>query len=479
MPTPNQYYLELSVDEAVGTAHKFYQVQVKDTTVTICNGRIGTDGTTREYPKQSKQAAIEFAASKVRQKLKKGYEEAVRGERVRRSVARRPSASATSSAKPAPCLWRFNSKRTAFGIFVDDERCWLGNEDGHVYGLDHEGKVQTQFRLPDGVKCLVGDERWLYAGCDNGKVYDLTGKMAKESYEIEADRDIYWMDVCDAVLGVSDEDGNIGLINHENEELWKRESEGSSGWMVRCEAQHVFHGTSAGITCYTTAVRSRKKWFCPLRGSVLFGWQEKKVVYAGCSDNAVYAVDKKNGKIVAKFQCDATIYSNAASPDGELVFAGDNCSSIYCFDKHGTRLWKFATGCGSALSMQYRGSRVIIVTTDGTMACFDVSDEALKRASEDKLPKTRSIGAPKAVEIAVASPATLPTTRSTRGKVILECVKVSGKLRVRARSEGYKSTWNVQFPRSLRSEGARYVVDELRAAGSFYRVVGDVKKLRS
>jgi hypothetical protein len=45
-------------------------------------------------------------------------------------------------------------------------------------------------------------------------------------------------------------------------------------------------------------------------------------------------------------------------------------------------------------------------------------------------------------------------------------------------SEGYDRALNVQFPRAIREPGARYVVDALHtAAGGFYRVRGDIRRL--
>lgn len=65
------------------------------------------------------------------------------------------------------------------------------------------------------------------------------------------------------------------------------------------------------------------------------------------------------------------------------------------------------------------------------------------------------------------------------GKVLVECVKEGGRLRIRPVSQGYHPHWNVQFPRDIRKEGCIYVVDELleTVSGGFYRVKGDVKML--
>ncbi|MEH2070309.1 MAG: VWA domain-containing protein [Nostoc sp.] len=63
--------------------------------------------------------------------------------------------------------------------------------------------------------------------------------------------------------------------------------------------------------------------------------------------------------------------------------------------------------------------------------------------------------------------------------VELHCVREGGKLRIKVISDGYDSTKNVQFPRAIRAEGARYVVEglELSSDGSFYRVSGNITRL--
>lgn len=61
-----------------------------------------------------------------------------------------------------------------------------------------------------------------------------------------------------------------------------------------------------------------------------------------------------------------------------------------------------------------------------------------------------------------------------------EDAREGSKLRMRVITEGYDSSFKVQFPKSLREEGARYIVQEIRESsrGSFYRAFGDIKKLQ-
>lgn len=72
----------------------------------------------------------------------------------------------------------------------------------------------------------------------------------------------------------------------------------------------------------------------------------------------------------------------------------------------------------------------------------------------------------------------LPTTNEVGNKIELQCVREGGKLRIKIVSEGFDSTKNVQFPRAIRAEGARYLVERLELAdGGFYRVQGNISRL--
>ncbi|MFE1748575.1 WGR domain-containing protein [Coleofasciculus sp. H7-2] len=472
--TQEKTYLEFS--ESDSSSHKFYEVIVNGTEVSIRYGRIGDSGQTqvKTYPTPEKAKAE--ATKKINEKLKKGYEQAVMGVRSKRPVTRREIKSDRSTASQAPVVWKFASSSPAFGIFIDNLRCWVGNQAGQIFALSHTGIVQNQFRLPDGVKCIVADEGWLYAGCDDGKVYDLTGKIPRVAYEIAPDVNIFWLDIKDAILGVSDIDGNVTTINHEDESQWTKKSSGEYGWMVRCDEIGIYHGHSNGVTMYDWE-DGTKIWNQKTRGEVLFGWQEEATIYAGTGQNLVYSFTKK-GEVSTIYQCDAPVYSCATAEEGKYVFAGDNCSSIYCFERGGDRLWKLATGCGSAFSMQFLGDNLYIVTTDGSLACIDASETAIKAAQAGTVPQTINIKAPTAVAAALPSN-TLETASNASQGVIVECFKEGGKLRIRAVSPGYNPNWKVQFPQDIRSEGARYLVEEVRESsrGGFYRAFGDIKKL--
>lgn len=476
-------YLELS--EAGDGAHKFYEVAVLGTTVRTRYGRIGADGQeqTASFPTEEKARAA--AARKVGEKVRKGYAPATPGVRTARPVTRRTvTVVAPTARQTAPVLWRFRTGHSAFGIHVDDERCWVGNQDGDVYALGHGGDVLAHFKLPDGVKCLVADDFWIYAGCDDGRVYDLSAKLPFAAYQIADDVDIYWLDIRDGVLGVADAGGGLTAIDHEEEFQWARQSSGRGAWMVRCDETAIYQGDSSGVTAYSRD-GGRELWHTATRGSVLFGWQEADSVYAGTGRNLVQRLAKADGRIEAQYVCDHAVFSCATSPGGEFVFAGDNASAVYCFAADGTRLWKLGTGCAAALSMQYREEMLYLVTTDGTLACVDVSPAAIAAAQGGTVPAAVDVKAAAALATTRYSAGTALATTTSRSAVsvagngvVVECIDDRGRLRIRVADDGYQRDWNVQFPREHRLAGARYVVDHIVANDrGFYRVRGEIRRL--
>ncbi|GLZ62588.1 WGR domain-containing protein [Micromonospora sp. NBRC 107095] len=466
-------YLELS---EVDGAHKFYEVIVDNATLTVRYGRIGDQGQIKAsaYPDNARARAA--AAKKIGEKIRKGYAPAVPGVRQKRTVSRRQIVSTRSTAHTAPVLWRYDSGAPAFGIFVDGQHCMVGNEHGVITTLDHDAQVRGQVRLPDGVKCIVADDAWIYAGCDDGNVYDLSGKVPRVAYAIAPEIDIYWLDIHDGVLGVSDADGGITAVDHEDEFLWRRPGRGRSAWMVRCDDNAIYHGHSQGVTGYEW--RTGGELWHTSTGSVLFGWQEQGSVFAGTGTREVVRLSK-SGRHERTYRCDAPVFSCATAQGGRYVFAGDSQSSIYCFDSAGTRLWKLGTGCGSAYSMQYHDDRLYVVTTGGHLACIDASEPAIRAAQAGDVPQVRDIKAPRQAPQPV-QPTMVEVTSDAGAGVVVQCLDDRGRLRVQVLSDGYRRDWSVQFPKGIREPGARYLVTEVRESsrGGYYRAYGDIRRLR-
>ncbi len=421
------------------------------------------------------EKALAEADKKIKEKRRKGYQDALQGMRQKRSIIRREVKETKSTTKQAaPVLWKFDTGQAAYGIFADQQQVWVGNDGGQVYALALDGEVYRSFQLPEGVKCLVSDTQRTFAGCDDGNVYDLSGKLPYVAYEVENQNAILWMDIAGGILGVGDSGGNIHAFDAESDQQWAQVGQNARMvWMVRVDKDAVYYGHSRGVGRLDRE-SGFPMWSKPTTGSVLFGWQEGQYLYAGTSQNLIQCFDTA-GQHVQDYRCDAGVLACATSSDGEYVFAGDSSLAVYCFNKAGTRLWKLGTGYGSALSMQYADERLYIVTTRGFLAAIDVSPKAITDAQQGVMPQPRDTKL--AATLQAEAPATsLSRTRNTESGVVLKVITDGSKLRVRPEDSKFNN-WNVQFPRNLRTANTRYVVGGLEDAGGFYRVVGEIRQL--
>jgi len=190
---------------------------------------------------------------------------------------------------------------------------------------------------------------------------------------------------------------------------------------------------------------------------------------------SVESVEMELGQDKKVYRCDNRVVSNVSSTDCVSVFAADADQCLYCFDVDGTRKWKVKLGCGSALSMDYHNDRIYLVTTEGVLACLDPS---LQGKPQTEAPvEAHVVTSGSVAEVGVSS--SVGTTLSTLGRVLVECVKEGSKLRIRPVTAPYHLDWNVQFPRDIRKDGARYFVDQLveSVSGDFYRAKGEIHEL--
>ena len=104
------------------------------------------------------------------------------------SVGFMPMISSSNFNRPIVPEWQFQSNSPSFALTVNNGKVWFGNDSGDVFGFTLAGEMKRRIKLPSGVKCLVADMgHWLYAGCDDGIVYDLSREEAPRiAYEIDS-----------------------------------------------------------------------------------------------------------------------------------------------------------------------------------------------------------------------------------------------------------------------------------------------------
>ncbi|UCC92083.1 MAG: PQQ-binding-like beta-propeller repeat protein [Candidatus Aenigmatarchaeota archaeon] len=97
------------------------------------------------------------------------------------------------------------------------------------------------------------------------------------------------------------------------------------------------------------------------------------IVFFGSYDGYLYALGKKTGKLVWKFKTGGKVVSGVAHSDGKIVF-GSRDFYVYCLDFEGIEIWRFRTG-GEIISMPtIIDGNVYIGSYDGCMYCIDLGN---------------------------------------------------------------------------------------------------------
>ncbi len=377
-----------------------------------------------------------------------------------------------SETSVAPILWQIGSEKDQIrSTHVDDQGIWFAQHDA-VYALDHSRKPLRRYSLGAKVTCLMRDDRWLFAACDDGRIYELRDVEPRLLYDVETEYDIGWFDIFQGRIAVADGGGQLTVLDQDGRTLFSKQAKSDGGWMVRCDKSGVYHGPEGSITKYDWS--GKKLWRTKAKGYVQFGCQTKTTVCAGTSDGLMI-LDKKTGKLRAFCEIETSLSSCGASEDGRLYFA--SCDGELCvYGPSGKLKWTLGLeGYGGWASQVWDGRYYLAADT---LVCIDLDKEAIAKALKGDVKPVKALPVPKRIKtLKVGS--SLKTATAGDG-VVLECVAEGEVLRVRPVSGGYRKGYNVQFPNTHREEGAKYVVESLVEvkSGGFYRVEGEIWRLK-
>jgi len=379
----------------------------------------------------------------------------------------------------------------------------MGDESGLVVNVDRlTGRPVSSVRLPQGVKCIVGDGDYLYVGTNGGEIYDVSEGRPRLVAMIEGFGELYWIDIHGGRVAAADNSGNVGLLDCEGEVIWKNNVGGSrQGWMCRMDESGVYYGGNTGVRKFD--LDGNEIWSAVEHIDVAFGMQTSDHVWAiGLVSEShsplkglIGKICKKSGKVEALIQIDA-LDSLSISPDGSRVYdANLNCQPVVNPRDTTGQLphhvpWSGASWTDVKLPFDLMSQIVYgdcIYGVGGChgkarFLCIDLSDGAIEgalanSASGGKVRRIRTrewTQRDRAREETVDDGSIMEVTSTADGKVIIDCIRVGGRVRARVASSGYDSNLNCQFPTALRQEGSRYVVDavELAPSGDFYRCRG-------
>jgi len=277
--------------------------------------------------------------------------------------------------------------------------------------------------------------------------------------------------------------------------------------MCRMDESGVYYGGNTGVRKFD--LTGKQLWSAAEHVDVAFGMQTSAHVWAiglVSADHSpmrglIVKICKKSGQVEALIQVDA-LDSLSISRDGSRVYdANLNCQPVVnssLFDPHDTTdqlphyvPWNSAAWTDVKLPFDLMSQVVhgdCIYGVGGSnkkarLVCINLAQGALEAASNGRVrrcPTREWKKSYKLREETVDDGSSLQEVSTDDGKVIIQCVREGAKVRARVASTGYDSNLNCQFPKGLREDGARYVVDavDLAPSGDFYRCRGAPQRYR-
>lgn len=372
--------------------------------------------------------------------------------------------------------WKHDPNTPAFGLYADVDRCLIGDNFGRVVEITPDGKLQNKYELPTEVLCIKRDDDFLYAGCNDGSMHDITQGEPRLVATVESFDIVTAMDARDGMICVCDH-RHLALANCEGEVIWKKRT-GNGGRVVCIDGKSVYHGNDNGVTRY--AISGKRLWRRQITWFIS-AIQKDVYVYVASPYN-VYKLYKRNGKIARKYEISSGLYlgiNSACIEVGDEIIFVTTRNSISCYDDVSGRLiYVLDTVNIEPLAMSYHAG--LLYCSSCTCCMLDLRMGAINNARSETQP------APITVDIKTECKTlnlrrkieSVPEVKFGESGVIVHCVKEWDKLRVRPLSYGYHAGWNCQFPSDIKREGGRYLVDRLIAGpGKFYRAFGAIKQI--
>lgn len=277
-------------------------------------------------------------------------------------------------------------KIPAWALWVNETEVWMGNRDGLILVFNHDGEPINQYHLPKNSRALAECEQGLLSICDDGQVYEFSGKLpypicdARSTPSTYGDFRLQALTTQQGLIFTIDVYGNLTCFNPDGQMQWQQQIGVWQGWSLHADEQRVYVGHFKGITCWD-GKSGQLLWTQTTPAPVLSGVLLSDRLLIGTSEGQLYSLEKAGNlktqttEIQLWGNCDGAVFACGLTDDASQLITADGRGNLYGFninnqDLRSERLWKYPIQPGSVLNLQLWGDRIYGTTTDGTLICW-------------------------------------------------------------------------------------------------------------
>lgn len=235
-------------------------------------------------------------------------------------------------------VWDYDCDNVASTPCFYDDIIYFGSDDGHLYGLDGDGKIQFNKKLEGQLKSspIVVDDT-IYIGSTNAKIYSIGTDKQKNWEFTTGDEILSSPSYVNKSVIVGSTDGNLYCLDKSNGDLkWKVDLNDKviSSPTVDRHDNSVYIGSDEGnLTCLDIR-DGTVKWSHPTGDKVrsTAALKDSLVVF-GSNNGNLYVLNKYTGLEEFVYNPGTVLFNSAISSspaiNGNSLLFGDESGQIY------------------------------------------------------------------------------------------------------------------------------------------------------
>ena len=234
--------------------------------------------------------------------------------------------------------WDYDTDNVASTPFFYEDVVYFGCDNGHLYGLNDDGKVEFNKKLDGELKSspVIVDDT-IYIGSTNAKMYSIDTDKSKNWEFTAGDEILSSPTYVNETVIFGSSDGNLYCLNEsEGDLVWKQDLDNKviSSPMIDEHDYSVFIGSDEGnLTCLD--IRDGTiKWSHHTGDKVQSTAALKDALVAfGCNNGNLYVLNKYTGAEEFTYNPGTVLFNSpiTSSPviNGNSLFFGDDSGHVY------------------------------------------------------------------------------------------------------------------------------------------------------
>lgn len=270
-------------------------------------------------------------------------------------------------------------------LWVNEQGCWTCNRDGQVLALNFSGEPIQAYTLPNTTRCFVTNLEDATAApwvsCDDGFLYDLTGKVPQAIGSLTPEgvyRYTYPVSALDAFEGRlfrGDFYGGLGAFTHNLQPLWQHTHRNHwHNYFLQSDLNCLYQGHYHGLSAYCLNTGDLL-WQQPLALPVMCGCLTLDEVIVACGDRMLYALSRLgNAQLSPALRALERLpeipYALIASPDSSSMWVGDWSGQITQLDRDGQAQEVYHLDFGAITALGVAENNLYAGTGQGQIVCL-------------------------------------------------------------------------------------------------------------